>query len=65
MRIKNTLVNLIYIWGSSLLLVGLNLLSRRIFVDVLIVDYLGYDSLFTSIFSFLTLSEMGIASIIT
>ena len=65
MRIKNTLVNLIYIWGSALLLLGLNLLSRRIFLDVLVVDYLGYDSLFTSIFSFLTLSEMGIAGIIT
>ncbi len=65
MRIKNTLVNLIYIWGSALVLAVLNFLARRIFLDVLIVDYLGYDSLFTSIFSFLTLSEMGIASIIT
>lgn len=65
MRIKNTLINLIYIWGSALLLLGLNLLSRRIFLNVLTVDYLGYDGLFTSIFSFLTLSEMGIASIIT
>lgn len=65
MRIKNTLVNLVYIWGSALLLLGLNLLTRRIFLDVLVVDYLGYDGLFSSIFSFLTLSEMGIAGIIT
>lgn len=65
MRIKNTLVNLIYIWGSAIVLAVLNFLTRRIFLDVLIVEYLGYDSLFTSIFSFLTLSEMGIASIIT
>ena len=32
---------------------------------MLTVDYLGYDGLFTSVFSFLNLSEMGIAGIIT
>lgn len=65
MRIKNSIVNLIYIWGSSLLIAILSLVTRRLFLDSLKVDYLGYDGLFTSIFSFLTLSEMGIASIIT
>ena len=65
MRIKNSIVNLIYIWGSALLIAILSLVTRRLFLDSLKVDYLGYDGLFTSIFSFLTLSEMGIASIIT
>ncbi|MCM1125261.1 MAG: oligosaccharide flippase family protein [Lachnospiraceae bacterium] len=65
MRIKNSIVNLIYIWGSALLIAVLSLVTRRLFLDSLEVDYLGYDGLFTSIFSFLTLSEMGIASIIT
>lgn len=65
MRIKNSIRNMIYIYGSTLLIAILNLVVRRIFLDVLIVDYLGYDGLFTSIFSFLSLSEMGIASIIT
>lgn len=65
MRIKNSMRNMIYIYGSTLLLAVLNLIVRRIFLDVLTVDYLGYDGLFTSIFSFLSLSEMGIASIIT
>lgn len=65
MRIKNSIVNLIYIWGSALLIALLSLITRRLFLDSLKVDYLGYDGLFTSIFSFLTLSEMGIASIIT
>ena len=65
MRIKNSLRNMIYIYGSTALIVILNFVVRRIFLDVLVVDYLGYDGLFTSIFSFLNLSEMGIASIIT
>jgi len=65
MRIKNSMRNMIYIYGSTLLLAILNLIVRRIFLDVLTIDYLGYDGLFTSIFSFLSLSEMGIASIIT
>ena len=56
---------MIYIYASTLLIVILNFVVRRIFVDVLIVDYLGYDGLFASIFSYLNLSEMGIASIIT
>lgn len=65
MRVKNSMRNMIYIYGSTLLLAILNLIVRRVFLDVLTVDYLGYDGLFTSIFSFLSLSEMGIASIIT
>lgn len=65
MRIKKSIINLIYIWGSSILLLAMNFISRRIFLDNLSLDYLGYDSLFTSIFSFLTLSEMGIAGIIS
>ncbi len=65
MRIKNSLKNMIYIYASTLLIVILNFVVRRIFLDVLIVDYLGYDGLFASIFSYLNLSEMGIASIIT
>lgn len=65
MRIKNSIINLIYIWGSTILLALLSLITRRLFLDSLKVDYLGYDGLFTSIFSFLTLSEMGISGIIT
>lgn len=65
MRIKNSVTNLVYIWGSAIILMVMNFVTRRIFLDNLSLDYLGYDGLFTSIFSFLTLSEMGIASIIT
>lgn len=65
MRIKNSMRNMIYVYASTLLLAVMNFVVRRVFLDVLTVDYLGYDGLFTSIFSFLNLSEMGIASIIT
>lgn len=56
---------MIYIYACTLLIVILNFIVRRIFLDVLTIDYLGYDGLFVSIFSYLNLSEMGIASIIT
>ena len=56
---------MIYIYGCTLLIVILNFIVRKVFLDVLTVDYLGYDGLFTSIFSFLSLSEMGIATVIT
>lgn len=65
MRIKNSMKNMIYVYSSTLLLAIMNFVVRRVFLDILTVDYLGYDGLFTSIFSFLNLSEMGIASIIT
>lgn len=65
MRIKNSMKNMIYIYTSTLLIAILNFVVRRVFLDVLTIDYLGYDGLFTSIFSLLSLSEMGIASIIT
>ncbi|MCR5596224.1 MAG: oligosaccharide flippase family protein [Lachnospiraceae bacterium] len=57
--------NMIYIYACTLLIAIMNFVVRRIFLDVLTIDYLGYDGLFTSIFSYLNLSEMGIASIIT
>ena len=65
MRIKNSMKNMIYIYACTLLIVILNFVVRRIFLDVLTIDYLGYDGLFVSIFSYLNLSEMGIAGIIT
>lgn len=65
MRIKNSIRNLIYVYCSTLLIAILNFIVRRVFLDVLTIDYLGYDGLFSSIFSLLSLSEMGIASIIT
>lgn len=65
MRIKNSMRNMFYIYACYLLIAILNFVVRRIFVDVLTIDYLGYDGLFTSVFSYLSISEMGIASIIT
>lgn len=65
MRIKNSMRNMIYVYTSTLLIAIMNFVVRRVFLNVLTVDYLGYDGLFNSIFSLLSLSEMGIASIIT
>lgn len=65
MRIRNSMKNMIVIYACTFAVAILNFVVRRIFLDTLTVDYLGYDGLFTSIFSYLNLSEMGIASIIT
>ena len=57
--------NMIVIYSCTLLIAIMNFVVRKVFLDILTIDYLGYDGLFTSIFSYLNLSEMGIASIIT
>ena len=43
MRIKNSMKNMIYIYACTLLIVIMNFIVRRVFLDVLTVDYLGYD----------------------
>ncbi len=65
MRIRNSMKNMVVIYSCTLLIAIMNFVVRKVFLDTLTIDYLGYDGLFTSIFSYLNLSEMGIASIIT
>lgn len=57
--------------NSAVLILGqavtmlLGLVHRRVFVHVLDVEYLGYSTLFSEVFSWLNMAELGIGSIIT
>ncbi|WP_325228128.1 hypothetical protein [uncultured Oscillibacter sp.] len=43
----------------------LGLVHRRVFVHVLALEYLGYSTLFSEIFSWLGMAELGVGTIIT
>ena len=42
----------------------LQFVNRRVFIMFLDIEYLGYQSLFSNVFSLLSVTEMGIGSII-
>ena len=65
MRTKKALINSIIsviVQGLTLIL---SFLNRRIFVYFLDIQMLGYESLFTNVFSLLSMADMGIGNIIT
>ena len=59
--LKNTVVSVV----SEVLTLLLGFIGRRIFVIFLDVEFLGYQSLFSNIFSLLSVAELGIGSIIS
>ena len=64
MRSKNTLVNIISVWTGQILLIGVNMASRKVFLDILGSEYLGLNSLFSNIVGLLAVAELGIGSAI-
>lgn len=64
MRSKNTLVNIISVWTGQILLIGVNMVSRKVFLDILGSEYLGLNSLFSNIVGLLAVAELGIGSAI-
>lgn len=63
MRVKSTLKNTFYSLASYGVTFIIGLITRRLFLDLLSVDFLGYDGLFSSIFGVLSLSDLGIGSV--
>ncbi len=61
MRVKKTLINGIYAFGSSLLIFLIAVLVRRFFLKSFTEELLGYEGLFGNLFSLLSISELGIA----
>ena len=59
--LKNSIFSVL---GQTLNLL-LRFVSRRIFIVFLDIEYLGYHSLFANIFNLLSLTELGIANIIS
>ncbi len=65
MRIQNTLKNSMAGFAKQAILMVINLVSRKIFIDTLGVEYLGLNGLFTNILAMLALAELGVGSAIT
>ena len=61
-RTKNSIFNLITNFGSTLLLLVLNFVTRSIFIKTLGASYLGIEGLFSNILSVLSLAELGFGS---
>ena len=59
--LKNSLISVM----AQIATLFLKLINRRIFIIFLEVEYLGYQTLFTNIFSLLSVAELGIGSIIS
>ena len=64
-RVKNVYINVGFAVISNILIGVLNFIVRKIFIDRLGVEYLGYNSVFTNLLQFLNMSDLGVCSAIT
>ncbi len=64
MRTRNSVVNVFASVMLSVIVIIVGLLSQKIFIDTLGLEYLGINSLFTSIVSTLGIVELGLGSAI-
>lgn len=64
MRSKNAVKNILFSLISAFLSLTLTLINRKVLLIYLGSEMLGYESLFTNVFSILSLSEMGASTVI-
>jgi len=64
-RTKNTIRNMAAGFGARFVHLLMPFISRTVIVDILGKEYLGLNTLFTSIFMFLNLAEFGFSSALT
>lgn len=57
MRTKNSIKNIIAVWGGQFVVMILRFFSRAVFVHYLNSEYLGVNGLFSNILSMLSLAE--------
>ena len=62
--LNKTLKNSSYAMIAYILLALLSILTRRVFVYYFPVDYLGYENLFSNIFSLLSILDLGVETLI-
>lgn len=65
MNVKKTLKNSILSIISQILISVLQFANRRIFILFLDIEYLGYQTVFSNVFSLLSVAELGIGNIIS
>lgn len=64
MRTKNSIKNIIAVWGGQFVVLILRFISRAVFVHYLNSEYLGVNGLFSNILSMLSLAELGVGTAI-
>ena len=62
-RSKNSVKNIIYGFGSQMLILLLTFISRTIFINQLGAEYLGVNGLYGNILTVLSLAELGIGNV--
>ena len=65
MRSKKILINTVYSIVSAVVIAFTALVTRRFFLTYFGVALLGYESLFSNVFSLLALSDLGVGTVIT
>lgn len=64
MRVRNSLRNISAAMAQYIITILINFVARAVFIKTLGAEYLGLNSLLTSIISMLSIAELGIASAI-
>lgn len=64
MRTKYSLRNSVTSFISNIVLLIVTLISQRVFIDILGIEYLGLNGLFSNVLTMLSLFELGIGSAI-
>lgn len=64
MRVENTIKNSAYSLASFCITAVLTIVLRKIFLNTLSVELLGYEGLFGNIFSILSLANLGIETLV-
>ena len=64
MRTKYSIKNSITSFISNIVLLITTLISQRVFIDILGIEYLGLNGLFNNVLTMLSLFELGIGSAI-
>ena len=64
MRTKNSVKNTIFSMLSNLVAILIGFLAQAVFIQILGIEYLGVNGLFTNIISMLGIVELGVGSAI-
>ncbi len=64
-RFENSFKNIMAAWGGLVFYMLINFINRSVFAQQLSQDYLGLQSLFSSVLTILSLAELGVGSAIT
>ncbi|MEC2056051.1 hypothetical protein I6J18_02120 [Peribacillus psychrosaccharolyticus] len=62
MRVKNSIINILFGLGNQIAITSLSFFSRTVFINTLGIEYLGVNGLLTNILAMLSLAEAGIGA---